>query len=226
MAERTCTLERPPFHGEYNSRTSSSTITTTFYSPVLSLGPATKQAKRVSQIPTIFQKSAAGVCVFAKRGNMFHILLGKDTKTNRWGFAKGKGERGESLLETASRELEEEFHINISVDNLRTWPCLIDIGQCRSGVHVFAIFAVKMPWVSEATFIEKAYKVYDDLTLFDYKWVPLWKIVADRAQIDIEPYVMQFVNEAINRGIIHTSSTFSDKNIKKYSLDKKSFVIA
>lgn len=164
--------------------------------------------------------------MFAKRGKMTYILLGKDTRTNRWGFAKGKGERGEDLIRTASRELEEEFHINISVNNLSTYPCLIETGMCRAGVHVFAIFAVKTPWMSEDIFIEKAYSVYDDLTLFDYQWVPLWKIVAGHAQIDIEPYVMKFINEAINRGILHTSSEFSDKNIKKYSLDKKSFVIA
>ena len=54
------------------------------------------------------QEYSAGMIVFNTSSNPMSVLLVHHMNGNHWGFPKGHQEKGETSLETAKRELEEE----------------------------------------------------------------------------------------------------------------------
>jgi len=63
----------------------------------------------------ILRVFSAGGVVFKKEDNKTYFLLIKPAKTDRWQFPKGLIDKGESTLETALREVEEEGGVKAEV---------------------------------------------------------------------------------------------------------------
>lgn len=56
---------------------------------------------------------SCGIVPVRKGKTGWSVLLIQHGSAHYWGFPKGHGEPGESALETASRELFEETHLNV-----------------------------------------------------------------------------------------------------------------
>lgn len=57
------------------------------------------------------ERTAAGFVLACETGGQRRYLLLKNARHNTWGFPKGHSEEGESLIETARRETQEETGI-------------------------------------------------------------------------------------------------------------------
>jgi 8-oxo-dGTP pyrophosphatase MutT (NUDIX family) len=146
--------------------------------PIISIG------NNISGIKFIHKesyKAAAGCCIYYN--NL--ILLGRKSSNDLWGFAKGKYDLTDlTLTHTASRELLEEFHIHIAPKFLQEYHHKLINKPFNNGkkinysrykfYHQFLIYFVPLPYfIDSNVFLKKAYKVYDHLTLYDYKWFTL-----------------------------------------------------
>ncbi|MFA4954494.1 MAG: NUDIX domain-containing protein [Patescibacteria group bacterium] len=69
--------------------------------------PKTKPEARPSKGFIVKHEISAGGIIFKRRGNSIEIFFIKDPY-NRWTFPKGHQERGETLVQTAVREIKEE----------------------------------------------------------------------------------------------------------------------
>jgi 8-oxo-dGTP pyrophosphatase MutT (NUDIX family) len=130
-------------------------------------------------------KGAAGCCFYSSVGGRVCVLLGKE-RTGEWCFAMGKREKGESLVDTALRETEEEMHIRVRKKALTTAPwCLYTQrdGDILKNVILIYFVPVTEPLSLEA--LATMSKSKDRaLTMSDYMWMPLDKIVDSSAYID------------------------------------------
>jgi 8-oxo-dGTP pyrophosphatase MutT (NUDIX family) len=63
----------------------------------------------------VVNKKSAGAIIYYKDKEIKFLLLKNKLKNTYWGFPKGKIEEGESLKETAKREVKEETNL----ENLR-----------------------------------------------------------------------------------------------------------
>ena len=133
-------------------------------------------------------ETSAGGFVYRGRGDTYMVLLGARRRPPRgrltWGLPKGHVERGETLAETAVREVREETGVAAVVERL--------LGDIR---YVF----VKRPGTDDAVRVHKRVRYYlmrrtggrlsdRDDELDQVRWVPL----ADA------PSMLTFANE---RGI-------------------------
>jgi len=66
---------------------------------------------------TIEEKSAGGV-VYRKVGSRYEFLIGKHSGYHKWVLPKGLVEKGESLMETAVREVKEEVGVEARIANM------------------------------------------------------------------------------------------------------------
>lgn len=63
----------------------------------------------------IKQEASAGGVVYKQIGDKYLFLIGKHSGYHKWVLPKGLVEKGESLLETALREVEEEVGVKAKV---------------------------------------------------------------------------------------------------------------
>jgi 8-oxo-dGTP pyrophosphatase MutT (NUDIX family) len=128
------------------------------------------------------KRGAAGACIYSIIDNKIHVLLGLEYN-GEWNFAMGKREPDETLIETATRELNEEMHINISPRDLLTYPSCADTQMMDNELyHILLIYFVELPFfIPSKAFSEKVKNVIDSdskyLTMLDYKWIPLEDIL-------------------------------------------------
>lgn len=66
---------------------------------------------------TIEEKSAGGV-VYRKIGESYEFLIGKHSGYHKWVLPKGLVEKGESPMEAAVREVEEEVGVEAKIVNM------------------------------------------------------------------------------------------------------------
>ena len=132
---------------------------------------------------------------FAVLSNDRKILLGKTDKYQKeanWTIFKGQQEEGESLIETAARELMEESNIDIVNDdrlnmNTSTSP-IFSFGINDKVVHVF-LLVDKQSALNDTELKCNTYWSKDNPEITDYKWFTLeeaFKAVYPSQQVLIE----------------------------------------
>jgi 8-oxo-dGTP pyrophosphatase MutT (NUDIX family) len=152
-------------------------------------------------------KGAAGCCFYSRIGGRAFVLLGKE-RTGEWCFAMGKREKGESLLDTALRETEEEMHIRVRKRALMSAPwCLYTQKDGDVLRNVILIYFISVQEQLSLEALATMSKSKDRaLTMSDYMWVPLDKILDSSAYNDykIRRCAKTIFSIAKKRGILET----------------------
>lgn len=152
-------------------------------------------------------KGAAGCCFYSSVGGRVCVLLGKE-RTGEWCFAMGKREKGESLVDTAVRETEEEMHIRVRRRALQAAPwCLYTQRDGDTLKNVILIYFVSVTEPLSLDALAKMSKSKDRaLTMSDYMWLPLDTIVDSSAYADhkIRRCAKTIFGIAKKRGILET----------------------
>jgi 8-oxo-dGTP pyrophosphatase MutT (NUDIX family) len=119
------------------------------------------------------RETSAGGLVVRRRGDVYLVLIGGRRRPPRnrltWGLPKGHVERGETLAETAVREVREETGIDAAIERV--------LGDIR---YVFT----KRPGTPDAVLVRKRVRYYlmrrtagrfadRDDELDEVRWVPL-----------------------------------------------------
>lgn len=121
------------------------------------------------------QISAGGI-IFRRRGHAIEIFFIKDP-FGRWTFAKGKQERGETLVQTALREIKEETGLEglkyLAPLGHTTFRFRRQTGLIHKVVHLFLFEApleAKTRFTGEGAIFEgKWVKAQDVFTVSGYK---------------------------------------------------------
>jgi bis(5'-nucleosidyl)-tetraphosphatase len=93
------------------------------------------------------EERAAGAVLFREEGGRRLYLLLRHQQGGHWGFAKGRMEKGESVLEAAMREIREET----GIDDVQPMPGLSFVSRYpirregRSLMKTVTYFAVQAP---------------------------------------------------------------------------------
>lgn len=127
-------------------------------------------------------KGAAGVCIYTILDNNIYVLVGQEMN-GEYNFALGKREEGETLIDTACRELHEEMGVCIKPEDLLTYSSCAEIQWTKGDMlinrdmnpiyHILLVYFVKLPYfISSKAFIDSIVD-NDPLTMYDYKWIPL-----------------------------------------------------
>lgn len=123
-------------------------------------------------------KGAGSVFIYTSISNEIYVLLGLEYN-GEYNIALGKRDGDETFVEAASRELQEEMHIDISAKDLQTYPYWIDTQKINNKVHnVVVLYFVFLPLFIPSSYFKKHILRDDKLTLLDYEWVPL-KLLLD-----------------------------------------------
>lgn len=114
---------------------------------------------------------------FAIMSNDRKILLGKTDKyqkVNNWTIFKGQQENGESLIETATRELKEEANIDIIKDdrlnkNISSSPFFV-FGVNDKIVYVYLLID-RESVIKESDLKCNSFWAHNTPEIQEYKWV-------------------------------------------------------
>lgn len=146
-------------------------------------------------------KAAAGCCIYSKKNGKTHILLGKE-KNDEWCFAMGKRENGESLLDTAIRETNEEMHVKVTYNKItKSQWCLY---THKNASNIILIYFVEMNDFIDSDRFNSYIKNEDSLSLREYKWVPVEMIIDESIydNLKIRRIAKMIFSVARKRGIL------------------------
>jgi hypothetical protein len=87
-------------------------------------------------------------------------------------------------VDAASRELNEEMHIYISPEDLKSYPYWIDVQKLNNKIHnVVLLYFVYLPIFIPSSYFTKSINPDDKLTMLDYIWVPLDLLLTSNTRV-------------------------------------------
>ncbi len=128
-------------------------------------------------------KGAGSVFIYTYVNNKVYVLLGLEYN-GEYNIALGKRDGNETFVDAASRELNEEMHIYISPEDLKSYPYWIDVQKLNNKIHnVVLLYFVYLPIFIPATYFTKSINPDDKLTMLDYIWVPLDLLLTSNTRV-------------------------------------------
>ena len=138
------------------------------------------------------QVISSGVIVFHKNtSENLEILLIRNKKSGQWGFAKGRVENNETLVETAIREVKEEVGLELS--NLKEDLCYESnyVDDCNNKKNV--VYFIKEV---------KKFKPKLNDEIDDYQWVSLEKAFEILLFPELKEIIKKLKSEISNKNAI------------------------
>ena len=119
--------------------------------------------------------------------NVDVILLGHSTGNKHWDIPKGTMDHGESVVETALRELKEETSLILTPDDI------VDIGHHeytpRKDLHLFLYRTDDLPSLNDISCVSRCER--------NGKWIPELDAFRYSPIKDIEKYVTKNMNRVL-----------------------------
>ena len=108
--------------------------------------------------------------IYTYVNNKVYVLLGLEYN-GEYNIALGKRDGDETFVDAASRELNEEMHIYISPEDLKSYPYWIDVQKLNNRIHnvVLLIFCI-LTNIYSIIILYKSINPDDKLTMLDYIW--------------------------------------------------------
>jgi predicted NUDIX family NTP pyrophosphohydrolase len=161
--------------------------------------------------------SSAGILVYKQINGQLQVLLGHSTHKNplsltdrRWTILKGKGEKNETLWETAQREFKEESGFNINYEKFESFA------ENRKG-QPMPVFEYELKTKENGENVRKVVSVFflhDTLGLIDPNTLICESKIKNTNYVEIDGYCWVNLKAAILMAMPSQLGVIDKLNIK------------